>query len=139
MLCSPKMLGSCQFPVCRSLSRSQTGFKNPKKPGPTTENRENRFVSVWVNCGLMPWARGTRNNFQAHKEAEAAAAAITITCFVINYSLRNAGDRPKTTTVTVTQGSRLAGWQEARLDHVLLLLLLPGLQRILLLEKKEFT
>jgi len=61
---------------------------------------------------LWPHALGSGHKKQfsgTHKEREAEAAAITITCFVINYSLRNAGDRPKTTTVTVTQGSRLVG------------------------------
>lgn len=119
--------------------------KNRKIPEPRTA-----FVSVWAELWPHALGSGHKKQFSGTQrsgsgsgsgcgcgcgvEAEVeATAAITITCFVINYSLRNAGDRPKTTTVTVTQGSRKrqAGRQEARLDHVLLLL-----QRILLLEKR---
>jgi len=87
-----------------SQSQSQSGFLKPKPDGEPEP--------LLCLGELWPHALGSGHKKQfsgTHKEREAEAAAITITCFVINYSLRNAGDRPKTTTVTVTQGSRLVG------------------------------
>lgn len=96
-----------------------SGYLKPDNPTKKPENQNHRFYALCLG-ELWPHASGSGHKKQfsvgAHtkkNEATAAAAvavaAITITCFLINYSLRNAGDRPKTTTVTVTQWSRLAG------------------------------
>lgn len=100
------------------------------KPNQREKDREREGVRgaplLWT-CTQMCRRRGHKKQF-----SERAAAAITITCFVINYSLRSAGDRRKTTAATTTmrtknshsesvrEAGRLAwpglGWQEAALS-----------------------
>lgn len=83
--------------------------------GPEPDSKESEKAAVAAAAAAYPgqtqtqiqraiasqkWAAGAGTKKQFSRDG---SAAITITCFVINYSLRNAGDRPKTTTITVTQ------------------------------------